>query len=271
MPELPEVETIRRQLGPELVGRKVVEAGSHPSEKFTPARALVGAEITSHGRRGKFLLFPTDDDRELVVHLGMTGRLGFASPADAEDEPESPYLRAWWMLDDGRRLDFVDVRRFGRIRVVPSGDYGTIPTLAAAGPEPFDESLDGRILWQNLKRSRRRVKTQLLSQRPIAGIGNIYADEALWLAGISPKATAVSQARAARLLDAIRDVLTTGIDNGGTTLRDYRDAEGRTGENQFALKAYGRAGLPCHRCQKPLVSDVVDGRNTTWCDKCQPR
>lgn len=276
MPELPEVETVRRQLGPLLIGATVVEAGSHPSAKFTPARDITGGRFTGDGRRGKFLLFTVDDDRELVVHLGMTGQLRLVADhevLDAGDEPadSSPYLRAWWDLDDGRRLEFVDVRRFGRIRVVPAGDYRDIPTLAAAGPEPFDPDFDAAQFWTRLKASRRKLKTQLLSQRPVAGVGNIYADEALWLARINPKATRLSLDRATELLEAIQTVLAQGIDNGGTTLRDYRDAEGKTGDNQHALAAYGRAGLPCLRCQTPLRSAVLDARTTTWCPQCQRR
>ncbi|MEM9655214.1 MAG: bifunctional DNA-formamidopyrimidine glycosylase/DNA-(apurinic or apyrimidinic site) lyase [Actinomycetota bacterium] len=270
MPELPEVETVRRQLGPTLIGATVVEAGSHPSAKFTPARAITGARFTGDGRRGKFLLFGVDDDRELVVHLGMTGQLRLVDDRTDTDD-RSPYLRAWWALDDGRTLQFVDVRRFGRIRVVPTGDYRDIPTLAAAGPEPFDPELDARRFWSLLRRSKRKLKTQLLSQRPIAGVGNIYADEALWLASINPRVTRLSQERAGLLLDALRTVLAKGIDNGGTTLRDYRDAEGQTGDNQHSLAAYGRAGQPCRRCDTPLRSAVIDARTTTWCPQCQRR
>ncbi|MEM7275715.1 MAG: zinc finger domain-containing protein, partial [Actinomycetota bacterium] len=124
---------------------------------------------------------------------------------------------------------------------------------------------------ERLATSRRKVKTQLLSQRPIAGVGNIYADEALWLARINPKATRLSERRATELLDAIRIVLAKGIDNGGTTLRDYRDAEGRRGDNQASLAAYGRAGQPCFRCDTELRSAVIDARTTTWCPACQRR
>ena len=272
MPELPEVETIRRQLGPELVGRTIVEAGSHPSTKFTPARETTGCSFTADGRRGKFLLFELDRERELIVHLGMTGKLRLRPRRrSAEDDPEAPYLRAWWSLDTGDTLEFVDVRRFGRIRVVPTGDYRSIPTLAAAGPEPFDPDFDGKRFRELLSASRRRIKTQLLSQRPVAGVGNIYADEALWLARINPKATRLSQTRADDLLDAIRSVLAKGIDNGGTTLRDYRDGQGRQGDNQHTLAAYGRGGLPCPRCSTPLRSAAIDARTTTWCPKCQQR
>lgn len=275
MPELPEVETVRRQLEPRLLGRRVTEADSHESAKFTPARDVTGARFERADRRGKFLLFGTDDDRELIIHLGMTGKLTVAdhgkAVVDGAQPDQADYLRAWWRLDDDTTLEFVDVRRFGRIRVVPTGDYRSIPTLHKAGPEPFDESLDGRRFWLNLRQSRRKLKTQLLSQRPIAGVGNIYADEALWIAKINPRTTRLSEARAATLLAAIRTVLAQGINNGGTTLRDYVDAEGNTGENQHALHAYGRAGQPCSRCDTRLTSAIIDARTTTWCPSCQQR
>ncbi|MFV0525248.1 MAG: bifunctional DNA-formamidopyrimidine glycosylase/DNA-(apurinic or apyrimidinic site) lyase [Acidimicrobiales bacterium] len=281
MPELPEVETIRRQIEPAVVGRRVVDAGSHPSEKFRPARALVGAAFTGARRRGKFLLFPTDDHRELVVHLGMTGSLAVRSGADGGRNtpgPADPHLRAWWILGDPaggapparpERLDFRDIRRFGRIRVVPLGDHGSIPGLVTMGPEPFDPGLDAARFHRLLRRSRRRIKTQLLSQRPIAGVGNIYADEALWLARINPNATRLSEHRAGVLLDALRTVLARGLDNGGTTLRDYRDAKGNQGANQHGLAAYGRKGLPCVRCATEMRSATIDTRTTTWCPHCQ--
>jgi len=278
MPELPEVETVRRQLAPRLLGRTVGEADSHPSAKFTPARSVTGSRFTTDERRGKFLLFGLDDGRELIIHLGMTGQLrirerdraGRSVSNDTATE-NNPYLRAWWALDDGETLEFVDVRRFGRIRVVPAGDYRSLPTLHSAGPEPFDPDFDGAAFHTLLTKSKRKLKTQLLSQRPIAGVGNIYADEALWIARINPKATRISQQRASLLLNAIRDVLAKGIDNGGTTFRDYRDAEGQSGDNQHSLAAYGRSGLPCLRCETPLRSAVIDARTTTWCPACQRR
>jgi formamidopyrimidine-DNA glycosylase len=270
VPELPEVETVRRQLGPRLLGRSVMEAGSHPSAKFTPATAAIGARFTDHDRRGKFLLLGLDADRHLVVHLGMTGRLRLVEPgSDTGDDADDPYRRAWWALDDESTLEFIDVRRFGRLRVVPRGDFESIPTLRMAGPEPWDPDLDARRFHQLLGRSRRRLKTKLLSQRPIAGVGNIYADEALWLAKINPRATRLSQARAGELLEAIREVLERGIDYGGTTLRVYRDAEGRRGRNQQRLAAYGRGGSPCLRCGTALRSASIDARTTTWCPRCQ--
>lgn len=266
MPELPEVETIRRQLEPELKGRTIVKASSHESAKFTPAVEVVAARVEGVERRGKYLLFALDDDRELVVHLGMTGTLR-VTPEPVPDD----HVRATWELDDRRRLVFRDVRRFGRIRVVPKGSYETISTLHNLGPEPFDPSFTAEHLHRALNKSSRRIKTQLLSQRPVAGLGNIYADEALWLARAHPAARAISMPAATRLHDAIRGVLRAAIDNGGTTLRDYRNAEGEAGTNQFHLLCYGRADEPCDRCADPLRSRVWDGRTTTWCATCQRR
>lgn len=267
MPELPEVETVRRQLGPRLEGRNVLESGSHPSAKFTPATEAIGATFTGAGRRGKYLLLPTSDARELVVHLGMTGQLSFR-PGGPDDA--NPYLRAWWQLDQDETLEFSDVRRFGRIRMVPAGDYTGIATLAAAGPEPWDPALTPKTFHVLLSKSKRRIKTNLLSQRPIAGVGNIYADEALWLSKINPKITRLGVDRAAELLSNLQDVLEQGIRNGGTTLRDYRSVEGE-GENQHQLVAYGRGGQPCLRCNTPLRSEPIDARTTTWCPRCQKR
>ncbi|MEM9133110.1 MAG: bifunctional DNA-formamidopyrimidine glycosylase/DNA-(apurinic or apyrimidinic site) lyase [Actinomycetota bacterium] len=290
MPELPEVETIRRQIGPAVAGRRVLEAWAFPSAKFTPATDLIGATLGGARRRGKYLLFPTDDGRELVAHLGMTGSFSFTD----EPEPSGAHLRAWWRLgpagagDGGtgngtggrngaattgpaETLRFDDTRRFGRLRVVPAGHYDDIATLSVMGPEPLDPDFTAAEFTRLLARSRRRLKTSLLSQRPVAGIGNIYADEALWLAEINPKVRRLGTARAARLLDALRRVLEQGIDNGGTTLRDYRNVDGEQGSNQHGLVAYGRGGQPCRRCGRPLRADDVDGRTTTWCPHCQAR
>jgi formamidopyrimidine-DNA glycosylase len=273
LPELPEVETIRGQLEPLLRGRRVIESGSHPSPKFAPGRLIEGTSFTSVGRRAKFLLFGIDDGRELVAHLGMTGSFRLS---EEPPDPSASHLRAWWRLaatttKPSESLLFHDVRRFGRLRVVPAQDYSSIPTLFNAGPEPFDPALDGHRFWELLQASRRKLKTRLLSQRPIAGVGNIYADEALWQAEINPATTRISQARATLLLAALREVLAQGIAHGGTTLRDYRTVEGETGANQSRLAVYGRGGLPCLRCTTTLRSRVLDGRTTTWCPSCQHR
>jgi formamidopyrimidine-DNA glycosylase len=266
VPELPEVETVRRQLAPLVAGRRIVEGWGHPSGKFSSAPLAAGPAIEGVGRRGKYLLLGLDDGRELVVHLGMTGQLRMRPGPDVD-----PYVRAWWALDDGRVLELRDVRRFGRVGVVPEGEYASLPTLAAQGPEPWDPALDDGGLWRNLRGSKARVKTRLLSQRPIAGVGNIYADEALWQAGIHPGRRTISRPQAERLLVALREVLEQGIANGGTTLRDYRTVEGEPGRNQLELGCYGRAGEPCLRCGTTLRRTVVDARGTTHCPSCQPR
>jgi formamidopyrimidine-DNA glycosylase len=270
VPELPEVETVRRQLAPQLEGATVVDAGAFPSAKFTEAVEVVGTSLGAVGRRGKYLLVGLDDDRELVVHLGMTGRLA-VEPAGPPPSDDGPHLRAWWRFDDGRRLTFHDVRRFGRIAVVPAGDHRRLATLHALGPEPWDADFTAEGLRRSVVTSRRALKTLLLSQRAVAGVGNIYADEALWLAGVHPLARRLSRDRADALHAAIRQVLSEGIADGGTTLRDYRDALGGEGAHQERLRCYGRAGLPCRRCGRALRRGVVDGRTTTWCPSCQRR
>lgn len=302
VPELPEVETIRRELAEHVVGRRFTEAWAFPHPKFTPALDVTGATVTGLVRRGKYLLFALDhhgddagddgddagddkDDgndgaRELVVHLGMTGALLLHSTSDAADATmQDPYVRAWWTLaaDTAQHpgnappglLLFRDVRRFGRLAVVASGQYSG--TLAVQGPDALDPTLSAEDLWRSLQRSRRMVKTQLLSQRPLAGIGNIYADEALWLAGVDPRRRRVTRHQGRALLDAIRQVLKVSLGNEGTTLRDYRLATGAMGRNRDRLACYGRAGEPCVRCGTTLRRAVLDGRTTTWCPACQRR
>jgi formamidopyrimidine-DNA glycosylase len=266
VPELPEVETIRRQLEALVVGHRLTSAWAFPHPKFTAALEVEGASITGTARRGKYLLLPLDDGRELVVHLGMTGSLRVRPAGDVGDA----YVRAWWGLDtDGAALEYRDVRRFGRLAVAEDGHYAG--TLAVQGPDALDPRLSADGLWRALKRSRRAIKTQLLSQRPIAGVGNIYADEALWRARINPARRTVTRAQAAALLDALREVLTGSLYHGGTTLSSYRNVDGRPGRNQQRLDVYGQAGLPCPRCGTELRSRVLDGRTTTWCPHCQRR
>ena len=271
VPELPEVETIRAQLAPVLCNQEIIDAGCHPSAKFASSREAVGCEIATVRRRGKYLIVGLDDGSrratEMIVHLGMTGRLTTGHDVDAAH----PHLRAWWRLGDGTVLAFHDIRRFGRIHVVEAGCYDTIATLSRIGPEPFEESFGGESLWRSLRASRRCIKTQLLSQRPVAGVGNIYADEALWLAGVNPAVRRLSKPRCDRLVQAIRAALSSGLRHGGTTLRDYVSVNGETGDNQHHLRCYGRSGEPCERCGAELRRRVIDARGTTWCPICQAR
>ena len=271
VPELPEVETIRMQLLPRLSGRRVVDAGAHPSTKFASAAKAVGSEITGVRRRGKYLIIALAahpaPPRELVIHLGMTGRLSSHPDTDLSH----PHLRAWWLLDDESVFAFHDIRRFGRVSVVAAGRYENIVTLNRMGPEPFSEEFTGESLWRALQASQRHLKTQLLSQRPVAGVGNIYADEALWLAGINPVVRRLSLTRATKLATCIQDALSSGLRHGGTTLRDYVTVEGDSGSHQHHLRCYGHAGESCNRCGTTLRRRVVDARGTTWCPYCQRR
>ncbi len=267
MPELPEVETIRRRLAPRIVGRTVVDARAHPSPKFAAATEAISHRVEAVTRRGKYLIARLDRDRELIVHLGMTGSLRIA---DA-DAPADPYVRAAWTLDDGAALELRDVRRFGRIAVVPAGVYDSLPTLHALGPEPLSDDFDPGRFYCALKASHRPVKSQLMSQRPVAGVGNIYADEALWRAGVHPASRRTTRPQTDRIHTALRSVLTDAIERGGTTLRDYRTFDGGTGRNQDFLECYGRAGRPCLRCGAELRRAVIDQRGTTWCPQCQRR
>jgi formamidopyrimidine-DNA glycosylase len=206
------------------------------------------------------------------MHLGMTGSFRF------RDEPwgdggawrGDPYVRATFALDDAV-LDFRDVRRFGRLSVVPAGDYRSIPTLAALGPEPLSDAFDPGRFARDLAATRTMVKPFLLSQRPVAGVGNIYADEALWQARISPRTRAIGRERAHALWAAIREVLAASVEREGTTFRDYLMVNGESGRNAGFLIAYGQAGRPCPRCATPLAKAVVGGRGTTYCPLCQRR
>lgn len=257
-----------------MVGRRLVEAWAFPHPKFTPALDATGRTITGLVRRGKFLLFGLDNQAELIVHLGMTGSLQ-VHPVDGS-AVDDPYVRAYWVLSSPDEttsgdevLVYRDVRRFGRLAYVEGGDYQG--TLATQGPDALDPALTVEQFWRSLRGSRRAIKTQLLSQRPLAGVGNIYADEALWLAGINPKARRIGRGRATDLLEALRHVLVESMGNGGTTLRDYRNADGGTGDNQRSLSCYGRAGEPCLRCGTILRRVMLDGRSTTYCPSCQAR
>jgi formamidopyrimidine-DNA glycosylase len=185
------------------------------------------------------------------------------------DAPEDRYTRASVLLDNGRTLVFRDVRRFGRLAVVEAGRYEHIPTLHSLGPEPLSDDFEAGAFARALARTTAPVKPYLLTQRPVAGIGNIYADEALWLARINPLSRRVGPTRARALHSAIRRVLEGAIEREGTTFRDYVMVNGDSGRNADFLIAYGRAGEPCPRCGAPLRKIVLGGRGTTYCPSCQ--
>lgn len=273
MPELPEVESVRRQLCPRLMGRRVMAVTAARQARMGELDAAVDKRIGEVGRRGKYLLVALDHGHELVINLGMTGSLrlrGEQDRAGGDGWQPDAYVRASLVLDDGV-LDFRDVRRFGRMAVVAAGEYATIPTLAQLGPEPLSSEFDVAAFAAALRRTRMAVKPFLLSQRAVAGLGNIYADEALWWARINPRARRVGPDRAARLHAAIGAVLAEAIEREGTTFRDYQLVNGQSGRFADRLVAYGRAGRPCQRCGGPLRKIVVGGRGTTYCPWCQRR
>jgi formamidopyrimidine-DNA glycosylase len=265
MPELPEVESVRRQLEPELIGRGVddVWTDPHPNvlRQFSNVEMLRGRTFMGVGRRGKFIIAPLDARLELIMHMGMTGAFRF----DYSD----PYVRARIWLNDGRELAFRDPRRFGRLAVVPAGNYTGIPTLETLGPEPLSDEFDPDRFAASIRRTRAPIKPYLLTQRAVAGVGNIYADEALWRARIHPTSRRVGRLRALELHQAIRSVLSEAIEREGTTFRDYQMLDGEAGRNSSFLVAYGQAGNACPRCGTALRKTVLGGRGTTYCPRCQ--
>ena len=263
MPELPEVESVRRQLAPRLVGRRIERVVIDPQQRFSAVDLATGRRVEELHRRGKYLIAGLDAGLDLVMHLGMTGSFRFRS----DWEPD-PYVRAtFWLNDDV--MDFRDVRRFGTLAVVDAGNYSSLATLAALGPEPLSDDFDAVAFHRALQRSSMAVKPWLLTQRPVAGVGNIYADEALWRARINPHARRVGPARARALWQAIREVLAEAIDREGTTFRDYQMVNGESGRNAPFLVAYGQGGRPCPRCGTPLRKVTLGGRGTTYCPRCQ--
>jgi formamidopyrimidine-DNA glycosylase len=268
MPELPEVETVTRALRPLVLGRRIrdirrIDAPAGP--KYAGLERAAGATIDAVLRRGKFMLLQLSSGDVAVIHLGMTGTLSPDAPIDHE--------RVCLRFADGTpaAIHFRDPRRFGRFIVAAGGDFSALPTLAALGPEPFDPAFTVGHLAQGLANRHASIKSLLLGQRIVAGLGNIYADEALWVAGIHPEAPAdaVPRKRLAVLHGAIIDILARAIDARGTTLRDYRDVDGDTGSFGNALAVYGRAGAPCPRCETLLLATIVAQRTSTFCPRCQ--
>jgi formamidopyrimidine-DNA glycosylase len=267
MPELPEVETIRAQLAPRLEGRTLASVEildprlTRPFDLFEVVEELEGDRVEAVERRGKYLLLRLESGRALLVHLRMTGSFGFA-PTSHE--------RAVLELDDGTRLAYRDVRRFGTWLVLEGAELE--PYLATKnGPEPLGPRFTSRWLAAQLGRRRAPLKAVLLDQRVVAGLGNIYADEALWRARLSPlrPANEVDRDEVRRLVRAIRAALTTGIGRQGSTLSTYMTPEGSTGAMQEEFRVYGREGEPCPRCRTPIAKTRVGGRGTWFCPHCQ--
>ena len=271
MPELPEVETIARGLGPRLRGRVVasVELLHRPLLRHGGPNALAalrGRAVLGVRRRGKMLLIELEGGRTLVFHLKMTGQFLFESPAAPRDKHTRLVLR----FEDGRdELRFHDVRKFGFLLCLDGDPACACRELAALGPEPLEIGLPDFATL--LRRRKARVKALLLDQTALAGIGNIYADEMLFEARIHPRtpASRLSRPAVARLHASMRRILTQAIADGGSTLQDFRDAEGHEGNYQESHMVYGRAGEPCPACGTPIRRIITAGRSTHFCPKCQ--
>ena len=269
MPEMPEVEQVRKTLAPHIIGKKILSVEVRlprliqqmTAEEFE--KALTGCRIDQVQRRGKYLLLQTERGT-LVVHLRMTGAL-----IATEGGAEPPYAKVRFQLTGDTVLWFTDIRTFGTLYFVQ--DVNSISGLAALGPEPLTQWLTAEYLQAKAARAKKPVKSFILDQTVIAGLGNIYADEALFLAGLAPlrQACELTADEVVRLIAAVNKVIAQGIKNHGTTFRDYKDGEGKKGSNQNFLNVYSRGGQPCKVCGQILNKTKVGGRGTVWCSHCQ--
>ncbi len=272
MPELPEVETVRRSLEAGLVGRHIAEVTriawartiAEPSQELF-RELLRNRLVRGIDRRGKYLIIHLDRDDALVVHLRMTGRLTLQN---AQAEPDA-HTHVVLRLDDGRQLVFRDTRKFGRIWLLDPEGLAVLERRL--GPEPLDEALTVEEFRTLLRRRKGRLKPLLLDQKLIAGLGNIYVDEALWSAKLHPLriVPSLDDDDVDRLYSGIRTVLEAAIRNRGTSFSDYRDALDQPGDNQKFLQVYKHAGSPCPRCGTPIERTVVAQRGTHYCPACQ--
>lgn len=291
MPELPEVETVRRSLVDHVPGRRIVDIHvgdpyvlrGQPVADFKSL--LLEQRLCSPERHGKLLFFPLAG-RTLIVHLGMTGQLTIRLPDRADtafirqkttglqralQHPPDKHTHISLQLDDGAVLHYRDIRKFGRVYVIPETDRSEIVARFGLGVDPLSAGYSRAYLAGRLLAKRAPIKAALLDQSVLAGLGNIYVDEALFLAGIRPARGAhrVRGRSLDRLAEAIVEVLRKGIEAGGTTLRDFVSGLGEAGYNQEGLMAYGRYGQQCLVCGQTLRRGVVAGRTTTWCAHCQ--
>ncbi len=275
MPELPEVETIVRGLRRVLIGREISDVEVRLQKTVLGSKevfisSLQGRKIVGAERRGKFILLHLSDGRVLVIHLGMTGRLLFFSGT----EPLEKHTHVFFRFASARargpaQLHFVDQRQFGRMSVGGPGMGGGLDRLSRLGPEPLDISSDAFI--RRARTRHREIKPLLLDQTFLAGVGNIYADEALYRARIHPRrrADSLSPGELLQLHRSLRRILKSAIRAGGTSVRNYVDAKGSSGAFQKRLRVYGRKGKPCPACGIPLVREWIGGRGTFFCPRCQ--
>lgn len=271
MPELPEVEIICRQLATVLPGERITGVEVRLAKAWQDPERLTAvlseSPVREVRRRGKYLLLATAR-ATLVVHLRMTGALLYYPTAEF---PDSAHVRVVLTLAGGGRLVFRDVRTFGGITLLSPASAAVWETRANLGPEPFSAAWSGEYLYNATRGRKTKLKSFLLDQSKVAGIGNIYADEALFQAGLRPRRAAerLTRPQAARLAAAVREVMAASIARGGTSFRDYRDSAGKRGEYVAELQVYGRGGKPCRRCGQILRKIRLGGRATVYCPHCQ--
>ena len=273
MPELPEVETVRAALEPSLVGRTFEHVEIHdprltrPLDPASVAAQLEGERVRFVDRRGKYLIVRFESGRSLLIHLRMTGSLRHAAAGELGDDP---HRRAVVRLDDGSDVAYRDVRRFGTWLVARDDDLD-VYLDDRLGREPLERAFTPARLSDGIRGRRAPIKAALLDQRTLAGMGNIYVDEALWRARIHPLRPAgdLTADEVAELTRAVKASLRAGIARQGATLRDYATPNGRRGRMQTAFNVYGRGGEPCERCGAPIDKIRVAGRGTWYCPRCQ--
>ena len=286
MPELPEVETVRRGLEPVLAGARLARVEARRPDLRFPlpdgfVQRLTGARIERLDRRAKYLLATLDRDETLVMHLGMSGRFEISGARAAErpgnfalaQPPDPKHAHIVFETDAGAQVTFYDPRRFGYMDLIKTAALAAHPWFAALGPEPLGCGFDAAYLAAAFAGRRAPVKAALLDQRLIAGLGNIYVCEALHRAGLAPERAAgsIPRRKIEALVQAIRAVLAEAIEAGGSTLRDYASADGELGYFQHSFAVYGREGEPCLRpgCKGDVARIVQSGRSTFACDRCQ--
>jgi formamidopyrimidine-DNA glycosylase len=276
VPELPEVETVRRDLEARVIGRKITSCFVSENaprlvqlitrESF--CESLAGRTIVGLRRRGKYLIIDLDDERAWVIHRRMSGNILYRTP----DAPDDDYVRAIFCLDDGHELRWTDLRKFGTMWLVEDATM----VMESLGPEPLEAEFTPEVLRARVGKRTAPIKSILLDQTVVAGIGNLYSDEALWYAKIHPlrPANKLKPDDWRRLHAGIVEALRLGIDargsSLGSTLRDHINVDGNPGENQKTVRAYSRDGEPCYNCGNLMRRIVVGGRSSVFCPKCQP-
>ena len=276
MPELPEVETVRAGLATALEGRRLTRVAiNRPDlrQPFPPdfVQRLADRRVTRVRRRAKYLLLDLNGGETLIMHMGMSGRFTVYGHNAAAAAGREKHDHVVFDTDDGTRIVFTDHRRFGLMTVAPTAEVDAHPLFAGVGPEPLGEDFTPAVLGAALKGKRTPIKSALLDQRVVAGLGNIYVCEALFRSDISPKrlASSVPGARAERLVPAIKSVLRDALAAGGSSLRDYARANGELGYFQHHFSVYDREGKPCPRCGTRIRRIVQSGRSTFFCHRCQ--